>query len=74
MGEVRFIEYPDVYTKEVPQLALSLQDRGIWGVLKTRDSLGRRIICFDAGKVNILCKYTSIKFKFLDNLYFHFWT
>lgn len=49
MGEIRFNEYPEVYTKEVPQLALSLQDRGIWGVLKSRDSRGRRILCFKAG-------------------------
>lgn len=50
MAELRFKIHPEVFPREIPQLAISLQERGIIGAFKVRDHLGRRVVYFNAGK------------------------
>ncbi|ODM86907.1 Retinaldehyde-binding protein 1 [Orchesella cincta] len=51
-AEVRFDEYPEVFPEEVPDALSNLAKRGVYGLTKTRDKFGRRIICFNTGEWN----------------------
>ncbi|ODM89533.1 Retinaldehyde-binding protein 1 [Orchesella cincta] len=49
-AEVRFNEYPELFPETVPDSFLSIFKTGVVSLLKTRDHLGRRILCFNFGK------------------------
>jgi hypothetical protein len=49
-GEVRFDHYPEVFPPTLPKEALPFLDNHIVGVLKARDSKGRRIVYFNANE------------------------
>jgi hypothetical protein len=49
-GEVRFDDYPEVFPQAFPKAALTLLDNHIAGVLKGRDSKGRRVIYFNGNE------------------------
>jgi len=51
-AEVRFDLYPEVFPEAFPEVLCNLKENPILGVLKSRDSLGRRILFTDATKWN----------------------
>ncbi|ODM89532.1 Retinaldehyde-binding protein 1 [Orchesella cincta] len=47
---VRFNEYPESFPVAVPECTYLLLKNGVFGILKTRDNLGRRIMFLNGGK------------------------
>ncbi|ODM86898.1 Retinaldehyde-binding protein 1 [Orchesella cincta] len=71
-AEVRFNEYPEVFSEALPDGFLPLFKTGVMGFLKTRDDLGRRIVYFNGGKWEpseiSLEQMTSAATHFIDRL------
>ncbi|ODM88950.1 Retinaldehyde-binding protein 1 [Orchesella cincta] len=49
-AEIICNDYPEYFPETLPKSAFQLINNHVYGALKARDKLGRRIICFNAGK------------------------
>ncbi|ODM88951.1 Retinaldehyde-binding protein 1 [Orchesella cincta] len=49
-AEILCNDYPEYFPETLPKAGFPLINNHVYGILKARDKLGRRIVCFNSGK------------------------